>query len=119
MVVKETEALKKEIENHKKALEKYEYIPFPVKRNNQVYYAVRYTRFKKEKGLLIVSTNGQAVGHDAAVQVCEQIIHYYSAINFVEHILIPLTERPVWQFEELLVLMDELNDGLTEVKEDV
>lgn len=119
MALKLTENVKQTAEKHKKALEKYEFIPHAAKQNNLLYYAVRYIRFKKEKGLLIVSQTGQAVSREEAFPLCELIIHYYSAVNFREQMLVTLIERPVWQFEEMLELLDTLSEHLNTVQEDV
>lgn len=108
--IKETPEIKKSIDEHKKFLDKTQLFNFGFQNNGQTYLHVRYSKFDKATGLLILDEKGRKVDHNAAKEAVYYFNFYNTTIHGVISEMIPEMRKSMDTLKESVQILNRLKD---------
>ena len=119
MAVQPTASVKAEIKKHKRIFEKDELFTYTLKYESETYHQVRYTRFGKGSGYLILTADGKVVPLAEAKAVIKQFDTYNTCIVSATTRLFRYKENPIHVLIELKELLPQLEPFGPTISNDV
>ena len=107
MAIVDNPKISEEIKKKKKLLETYELFTYGFKYHNKIFYYVRFTRFGKETGKLVICEEPNP-SNEEIIKACKSIFNFNRVINVARDQLYPDMKKPVDVLEDLRSMISDV-----------